>query len=162
MLSNLIAQSLIFLPLVFNNGAAVNQPVVIGIGPDEPITTTVTITQVETITETAIVRPSVPFTKPYTYEAHGVTVDIDGYFSLVADENVYGGCLKTIEYVNDFPEGIIQSNCSQLTGATDGIKLYEDGAGIWDLGTGESIGACFLPSWGCSVSDSRSWLVNRR
>ncbi len=122
---NLIAQSLIFLPLVFNNGAAVNQPVVIGDGPDEP---------------KHIAR----------YEAEQISVSADGSFSLVANDNVYGGCLVTVSWEGGYPEGAVPSDCSQSTGATPDVTLFEDGSAIWTVNDETEIAGCFLPSWGCS------------
>jgi len=125
MLSNLIAQSLIFLPLVFNNGAAANQPVVIGDGPDEP---------------KQIVR----------YEAEQINVSSDGSFTLVADGNMYGGCLVTVSWSGGYPEGAVPSDCSQSTGATPDVQLFEDGSAIWTVNDETEITGCFLPDWGCS------------
>lgn len=136
MFTNLIANTLVFLPLVFGNGAAVNQPV-IGIGPDEP---------------KHLVR----------YEAQSITVGADGSFSLVADSNVYGGCLETVEYVGGYPEGIIPSDCSQSLGYADNITLFEDGSAIWYVNDETEIVGCFLITWGCSDNNSRSWIARSR
>lgn len=136
MLSQLIANALVFLPLVFNNGAA-TPPAVVGDGPTEP---------------KHIVR----------YEAERVDTLADGSFTALVDGNLYGGCLETVEYVGGFPEGAIPSECSQSLGYSDNITLFEDGSAIWFISDEMEIDGCFLPDWGCSPSSSRSWIARNR
>lgn len=133
---SVVINATVFLPLVFNNGAA-TQPAVIGELPDEP---------------KHLVR----------YEAQSIAVMSDGSFTLTANDNVYGGCLETITWQGGYPEGAIPSECSQSTGATDGIELFEDGSAIWTVDTETEIEGCFLPDWGCSDNNSRSWLSRSR
>ena len=137
MFSQFIANTLVFLPLLMGNGAAVNQPIEIGDGPDEP---------------KHIVR----------YEAEQITVGADGYFSLIANDNVYGGCLKTITWQGGYPEGAVPSDCSQSTGATPDVTLFEDGSAIWYVNDETEIVGCFLITWGCSDNNSRSWIARSR
>lgn len=92
-----------------------------------------------------------------TIDASYSEVDADGNFTIVAGEFTLAGCLATIDYIDDYPTGIIPSNCATEYEATPNLELFEDGSMAWDYeDPAMTITACILPAWGCSASSSRT------